>query len=416
MRANRGAARVSLIWLIVTLVFAFVAIFFGYVSQDDLSKEKARVAEADAKRVAAEAKLLEMDDKRRASSELLGFFDPNDLARTVNVDLAKTGLTELRSVFPELPADVKNFQAALPAIAAERTKLVDQIDQLRNELAGLKSELETERSARSRDLAEKDKSLADLRNQLRDEQANGEERASELQDRLAAAEAQNNELDQELRGVRRSLEELGRDKDREIAYLQATLKSANGKLGFLKGEAAETADARVLSVSKNLPIGWIDVGSTQRLTEGLRFTIRSGGGLSKHIKGQALVVQVEAGMAKIEITELTDSFDPIVPGDVLFNTLFDPSGPRNAVLAGRFAGALSEAELRLVLANMGITVQDRLDQNTNLLILGGDLFTDAEGEPLEEPLKPSQLPVYSEAEAQGVAIVSYNELRNAFKF
>jgi hypothetical protein len=158
------------------------------------------------------------------------------------------------------------------------------------------------------------------------------------------------------------------------------------------------------------------VGSTQRLTEGLRFTIRSGGGLAKHIKGQALVVQVEAGMAKIEISELTDAFDPIVPGDVLFNPLFDPSGPRNAVLAGRFAGALSEAELRLVLANMGITVQDRLDQNTNLLILGGDLFTDAEGEPLEEPLKPSQLPVYSEAEAQGVAIVSYNELRNAFKF
>ena len=42
--------------------------------------------------------------------------------------------------------------------------------------------------------------------------------------------------------------------------------------------------------------------------------------------------------------------------------------------------------MRLLLEDIGITVQNKLDLTTNYLIVGGPLFYDEEGEPVEDPI------------------------------
>ena len=70
--------------------------------------------------------------------------------------------------------------------------------------------------------------------------------------------------------------------------------------------------------------------------------------------------------------------------------------------------------LQVLLAGMGIEVQDELDFSTDYLIVGSDLFVDEEGTPLDDPLSPTDLPVYKDAQANGVQIVPLTKLRSYF--
>jgi hypothetical protein len=99
---------------------------------------------------------------------------------------------------------------------------------------------------------------------------------------------------------------------------------------------------------------------------------------------------------------------------VLINPLFDPRGERNAVLVGRFSGQYDEARLRQMLSRIGVRVQTNLDLSTDFLIVGSEILADEFGEPLEEPLQPSDLPVYKQAQADGVQIIPIQRIREYF--
>ena len=84
-------------------------------------------------------------------------------------------------------------------------------------------------------------------------------------------------------------------------------------------------------------------------------------------------------------------------------------------LVGRFSMP-SENEVRGLLANLGITVQTKLDNTTDYLIVGGEMYVDQDGNALETPMQPSETAVYKDAEAKGVAITPLKDLRAYFKF
>ena len=127
----------------------------------------------------------------------------------------------------------------------------------------------------------------------------------------------------------------------------------------------------------------------------------------------AEVVELEANMAKVELSG-TDRFNPIASGDLIVNPVYHRSGDRQAVLAGRFSSP-SEPDLIALLARMGIQVQDEVTVETDYLIVGSELYLDPEtGEPLEEAMPVSELPVYKDAESTGVLILPIRDLRNYF--
>ncbi len=176
----------------------------------------------------------------------------------------------------------------------------------------------------------------------------------------------------------------------------------------------ESADGRILAVSKVLSAGWIDLGTSNRLPVGTRFTVA--GANDNRVKAIAEVTKVENAMAEVRFSDQRDPFDPPSPGDVVWNPLYDPRGQRYVLLVGGFSGEYAENQLKGLLASMGITVQTKLDKGTDFLIVGNEQYVDSDGQPVESPIQPAELPVYKEAVAQGAQIVLLKDLRNYFRF
>ncbi len=149
---------------------------------------------------------------------------------------------------------------------------------------------------------------------------------------------------------------------------------------------------------------------------GMGFRIEGGSRSNRHLKAWGEVTQVERNRAEIALSKLIDKFDPVVNGDVIINPLYDPIGGRNAVLAGNFSGTYSHKELGSLLANVGINVQESIDETTHFLILGSTLYNDpVTNEPLEEPLEPKDLAEYKEADVRHIQIIPLSDIRTFFK-
>jgi predicted nucleic acid-binding Zn-ribbon protein len=413
-RSQRGAARVSITWLVVFLVLTLVACAFGYLGYEEAEKGKVKAAEAEARAAEAttrDAKSLELYTRL---SEILGYYPEDASVAASNLEQAKIGLDAVRSVFPDLGPDVKTVEVMLRKTADAYLQQKREIAGLNQALADAKSEKTTMESGLRDALRQKDSEISDLRKQLTDEQNTAANRQNELEARVAALNTQRSELDAELRQARNTIEATVRKHTEEMQAAQTRMASIMETVAFTKEPEAE--DGRVVSVSE-MGLGWIDIGANNRLARGTRFRVVSGAHNGKsRTKGWAEVTQVKPTMAEVRFYDITDRFDPIVRDDVVFNPVYDPKGERTAVLAGRFSGQFNETELKTLLANMGIKVQDKLAHDTDYLIVGAELYVDENGQTLENPLPPQELAVYKSAESQGTNIVSIKQLRDYFKF
>jgi hypothetical protein len=321
-------------------------------------------------------------------------------------------LDDLKGTFSDLGDDVTDLAGALPAVKAAYVKRGEEIATLTAALETLKSENATNEQA-LRDVARaKDDEISNLRSQLQDDAASAAQKESELENRVASITTQRNDLDAQVRALRGELADLKRKHEADRTTWSVRTAAVTEALRFL--DEPEAADGEVLAVSKDLGLGWISIGAKQRVARGMRFRVVSGETGSTHVKAWATVTRVEASQAEVSFDEVTDVFDPVVAGDIVYNPLFDPTGDRRAVLAGRFSGQFNEGNLQVLLAGMGIEVQDELDFSTDYLIVGSDLFVDEEGTPLDDPLSPTDLPVYKDAQANGVQIVPLTKLRSYF--
>ncbi|MCC7012167.1 MAG: hypothetical protein IT454_06390 [Planctomycetes bacterium] len=413
-RSQRGAARVSVTWLIVFLVLFIVGCLMAWLGYEDATKaEKARVDAVQA-RDAANARDQESTDAMIKVSSLVGW-SPAELATPrTNVEQAALYWNDWKQTWPDMGADIKTIEASLPKAKEAYLTLQRQVATLNDQIKTLTANAEASERASSDALRAKDNEISTLRKQVGDDAATASARQSELESRIATITTQRNELDAQTRELRNQLDAEKRKLEDEKIAQETRLKSMGKSLAFLK--EPESKDGKVLSVSKDLALGWIDIGANQRLARGTRFRVVSGKIGAQKLKGWAEVTEVKPTMAEVSFSEIVDRFDPIVEGDVIFNPIYDPKGERTAVLCGRFSGQFNEAELKALLKNMAITVQAGLSHDTDYLIVGAELYVDENGEPLENPLPPSDLPVYKDAEAQGTQIVSIKDLRNYFKF
>jgi hypothetical protein len=413
-RSQRGAARVSVIWVVAFGVLFLVGIAIGFFGLQEATKAKQEAEAARASSKQAEEQQSEARKKVTDLSKAVGWYDPAASAPASDLTAMQSSMTELKAAFPDLGPDVTTVAAALPVIQgayAARAKEIATLTDAKTKLEGEKKALED--SLRDA-LRQKDTELGNVQKQLGDDANTATQRQSELERSVATLTTQRNELDTQLRESRGSLDKANRDFEGERQTWETKRKADRAVLKFQEQPAA--ADGRVLSVSKDLSLGWINIGSKNRLARGMRFDVRSGAPGEQPIKARAEVTETKADMAEVLFYDVVDRFDPVVAGDVIFNPLYDPTGERRAVLIGRFSGQFNEAELKVLLANMAITVEPKLSFDTDYLIVGSEMYVDENGQPLEEPLQPSELPTFKDAEAQGVQIVSIDALRTYFKF
>lgn len=416
LRSNRGAARVSAVWLISVGVVALAAVAFAFIAQSDMAGETQKLGDAQASEAAAVARFEQAAEARREASLLLGWYDRASADPAANLESGKGALDTLRQHFSDLTATDVDFETVLPKVISAYDQRGGEIAGLQTQILSLKAEVETANSSVAQVQRAKDQIISDLRAQISDEQQNSAERQQELEDRVASVQQQLADSDSEARTLRSSLADQQRTFEDEKRQTDATIVNLRQGMSFASEESKSKPDGKVLEVSSTLPVAWIDLGANQRVARGMRFEVKAGNPGQLVHKAWAEVTRVDANRAEVAIKDLVDRYDPVAPGDVVVNELYDAVGTRNAVLAGNFSGQYSRPELIALLDSLGVKVQEDVDYTTHFLIVGSALFNDPEtNEPLDEPLEPSELAVYKRAEAQHVQIVPLGRIRQFFR-
>jgi hypothetical protein len=413
-RSTRGAAKVSIVWTIVGMVAFLLALVSFFLTNQELSVTTAHLKKAEADKKELEAKREEDLKHIQELSQNVGFYDESAAPRS-DVAALTAGFKGLREAFPDIDPSVKSLGKALPIAIQSHKALEAKLKDQDAQLASLRSEAEAKAKTLQELTDSKDKELGDLRRQLADtEQAKTDQQA--LLERQVAEQTENfKDRDAKLIAARKALDDNSRkDAQREESLRTKLAEQGRKLLPFTK--EPEAADGKVLEVSRDLNLGWINLGSKNRLAMGTRFRVVSGMHGDNRVKGWAEVTQIKEDMAEVTFSDRTDPFDPPAPGDVIFNPLFDPSGERHAVLLGRFSGAMNEKDLRALLAGMNIQIQKNVDKNTDFMVVGSEMYVDENGQPLAQPVQPTDLPAYRDAVAQGVQVVQLNELRKYFRF
>ena len=409
-RSQRGAAKVSVIWLVGLVVAFLIALVMFFLTNQQLTTFQEEAVSKDTRNATLEKDNLERTKKILEISKVLGFTDPANPSAS-DLEAAAKAIAEAQKAIPDADQGAKDLQSLvkslIPIYAAKDGRIKDLQSQLDTAVAEGKAV-----GGRMNDAvaaAEKEKNdlrqqLADTENRLNDTKTDLERRVGEATELYKSSDTGANKLKQEIADLKASNEI-------KQLELQTRMDEQGRKLNPFTKEP-EAADAKVLQVSKDLGLGWIDIGSKQRVSAGMKFRLVSGSHGSKQVKAWAEVNSVKADMAEVRFFDQTDPMDPPVAGDVVFNPLFDPRGERAALLIGR----VDRNQIEPLLKGMGMLVQTKLDKSTDFLIVGGEMYTDENGQPVETPIQPSDLPVYKDAVAQGVQIVLVKDLRQYFTF
>ena len=409
---RRGAAGVSIVWMVSVIVFLLVALGVAFVSADESAKKDEIIASARAEKVAAEA-AAETERKRYiALSELVGFSEAGLVAQT-DAKQVEEALSNLKSSFPDMDdGTVDTVEAAMPKAIEAYNNALTKNRNLAAEVARLQGEVSSRDSQISNLNQTKDSEIDDLRTQLADQKQGSDDRIANLENERENLRNQVKDKDKALKSEQGKLEDLEKEAREAKSRAESRMAEMGSKLAFLR--EPELADGAVLAVSTDATLGWIDLGNQNRLARGTKFRVVSGTPGSTDVKAWAEVLHVKEDMAQVQFFEIRDQFDPPTTGDVVYNPVYDPKSERYAILLGRFSGTWNKGELSALLTELNITVQDGLDKTTDYVIVGGELYTDEEGEPLEEPLQASELPEYKDAVALGVQVVTLKDIRAYF--
>ena len=413
-RSIRGAAKVSIVWTICALVAFILALVMYFLTNGELAAKSTELAKAKEDLAKTKTESQERLQTYQKLSENVGFYDESGTPAS-DLTALGTGFKTFRETFTDIDPSVKSLAKSLPIAAKAHQDLQARMKEQETQIASLRSENET-KSKNLQEVADaKDKEIADLRRQLADTEQAKTDQQTQLERSLAEANENFKDRDAKLIAAKKSIDDAGRKAAQKEESLRTRLAEQGRKLDpFVK--EPEAADGKVLEVSRDLNLGWIDLGSKNRLAMGTRFRVVSGLTGDRRVKGWAEVTQIRNDMAEVAFSEITDAFDPPAPGDEIFNPLFDATGERHAVLLGRFSGAMGESDLKALLAGMNIQVQKAVDKNTDFLILGAEMYVDENGQALAQPQQPTDLPAYRDAVAQGVQVVQLSDLRKYFRY
>jgi predicted nuclease with TOPRIM domain len=383
-RQIRGAATVSVVWVIVLLALLLFSGGGIYVFASEQTKNQNAVKTAQAEAAAKEAKYLEAAKKVRELSEQVGFRDDSD-----NLSESRPG--EISDRLKQLR---QNHSSFLGDDASTASRMIERLDtrvgELNRELAEAKQQsaaAETSRSATEKSMREqlsaKDTSYADLQKQLQDERDRNNQqetadkaRIDELNGRLNAHEAKARAEKEELEG--------------QVATLQGEVKKRDGRITEL-AKRVETIrlpdepDGSVVAVS-TASTCYIDLGAKDLLRRGTRFKVFTyGKNGAMHEKGMVEVTGVQDSMAECTVVDLKDRFDPISRGDKIAAPNYDPEMPREFVLVGNFPSGYTRAMVADRLRSLGARVAEKVGPATDFLIMGDSgAAAGAEGEGGEE--------------------------------
>lgn len=412
--STRGAAKVSIMWMISVGVVALMAIVFAFIANGDITTARDAQRAAETEREQARTEREESITRYNELANAVGWQGEEGIGDT-NLTALADAKTLLRDNFDLDEAD-DTFDKIVPKLVAEVNKYRQMAKDAEEAAAGARQAQDRARADLAQVTSSKDSTIDEQKKALSDAQQGFDDVESNLSSQLSDANDRVRELEEEIASLKSDNRLVVRELQNQIKDLGAKNANLAELTQPLRAPANLVPDGRVLQVSADLPLAWIDLGSSNRLVAGTRFTVEGGNLGERHLKGWAEVIEVQQDMAKVRLFDQVDKFDPIVEGDYIVNPVYDPKGGYNAILVGRFSGMYGKEQLSGLLDDIGIRVQDKLDLTTNFMIVGDPILQDEDGYPLEEPLEPSDLPVYQQAVANKVQVIPMSSILEFFVF
>jgi len=374
-RNNRGAAQVSLMWLIAVTVIALLAAGMAFLQSDQITvleeKNAGLVTDADTLRATADT----LRSQRREDFQALGFADEG--GEFVSPAAIEAARNELIARFELDATSVTKLQDVVNPVVAQYNQVVGQRDALQTEVNQLRADLDSRKQANITAMREKDATIATLRKDKEDS-----DNAKEGQ--IATLERQRDGLRDQLRDANRQITEQraindsqARDFSKELAVLAQRNDILSSRLNGVE-RRVDLADGTILSANVELGRAWIDLGSLDRIAPGMEFEVQNAS--TKAVKGRLRVTSVEENRAEASILAMADKYDPIRADDVILNALYDPSREPIAVLLGNGFGRYNAADVTAMLARAGVQVRNSVSNETDYLLLGTAFFDEETGD------------------------------------
>jgi len=210
-----------------------------------------------------------------------------------------------------------------------------------------------------------------------------------------------NKLDKDIAGLRNEI----RIKDNEIATLEAKIRKGEDSPGAEGPDSIIAADAKVLRAESDEGVVYINIGATDRVRRGLRFTVfddREGVDLSGDGKAKIVVTSVRESTAECRITQ-SERGNPIIGGDLVSNLAFDAAIPPLFVLEGPFdldgdgqVEARGEERIKTMITRYGGRLAEEVAPNVDYVVMGQRPSLPATKPP--EGATPVELAIYQQKE------------------
>lgn len=374
-QSNRGAAQVSLMWVIAFAVIGLGSLGYAFIQNQDMENVKfnEQVAKDNLQVSIDEATLLR--DELRAEVAAVGF--AGEGASRIDLEMVTQTQNDLADAFGIDKTNLRTLSDVKEPIIGQYLGVVGERDDLKAQVTELRNDLSAKESASRAAMSDKDATIGTLRTEK-------EDLGSSLQQQISDLERQRDSLRDELRNGERELAETRTRNAEEFRTLKsemAILAQRNDILSTrLNGVArrADTPDGTILSVSGEIGRAYIDLGSDDRLISGMEFDVLHAS--SGAVKGRIRVLNVAEQRAECEILDQADRYNPIRTDDLISNSVYDPSREIVAVLLGNGYGRYNANDMKSMLAEIGVTVREEVTVESDILLLGTPFFDDETGE------------------------------------
>ncbi len=372
---NRGAAQVSLMWVIALAVIMLMSLGFAFLQNQAGTKTNQDLVEARAATASAKADLTALRLQRSEEIRQIGFADSD--GSTISIAAMQAGINEFTTRFGLDGGQITTLEALASPVFAKHSEVLGQRDALQTEVNQLRNDLEARNTASQTAMREKDSTIADLRRQMEDQANTKDGQIVDIERTRDALREQLRDRESEVTNITALLDQQARD----AAGAYATMSQRNAILSNRLNDVArraDTPDGTILAADSDLRRAWIDRGSNDRITVGMTFEVRNAN--TNALKGKLRVTTVEAGRAQTAVISQVDQYDPVRADDIILNPVYDPSRKPVAALLGNGFGKCNANDMRSMLERVGVEVREGVSAETDYLLLGTPFFDEETGD------------------------------------
>ena len=374
-RSNRGAAQVSLMWVIAFAVIGLGSLGYAFIMDSELTKALNGLDVAQNESTQFQTENTALRNELRGEVSELGFAAEN--ADRVNLERVSADKEALIAAFGIDGTNIRTFSDIKDPLVSAYTGVVNERDLLKGQVAQLRGDLAAREAASRSAIADKDATIATLRREKEDQLTQSSQQILDLERQRDALRGEYADLQSQIAELRVRNDEAMRQLSLEMGVLKQRNDILSSRLNSV-ARRADSPDGSVLSVAGEIGRAWIDRGTMDRVTIGMEFDVRNANSGAR--KGRLRIVSVAENRSEAQILEQTDRFDPIRTDDVIVNPVYDPERQPVAVLLGNGFGRYNAADMKAMLAEVGVMVREDISAETDILLLGTPFFDEDTGE------------------------------------